>query len=73
MEGKVPYSSPQLVDIKVRDAKTKDAAISTAVQELIPEAIRRRTGISVTRRSVTNFQVAVDLSVPCGEIHERGN
>lgn len=67
----MPHPYPQVLDVQVKDAKTKDTAISTAVQELIPEAIRSRTGISVTRRSITDFQVAVDGSVPCGEIHER--
>lgn len=67
----MPYSFPQLLEVTVSDAKTRDKAISTAVQQLIPEAIRRRTGISVTRRSPAGFQVAVDASVPCGEIHER--
>ncbi|MDQ0826099.1 hypothetical protein QFZ60_002272 [Arthrobacter sp. B2I5] len=67
----MPYPYPQVLDVQVEDAKTKDTAISTAVQELIPEAIRSRTGISVTRCSITDFQIAVDLSVPCGEIHER--
>lgn len=67
----MPHPYPQVLDVQVKDANTKDTAISTAVQELIPEAIRSRRGISVTRYSITEFQIAVDLSVPCGEIHER--
>jgi hypothetical protein len=67
----MPYSRPLHLDISVSDARTRDAALNRAVQELIPEALRRRTGISVTRHSETAYQVAVDQSVPCGEVYER--
>lgn len=67
----MPRSYPNTLDVQVINTQTKDASISAAVEELIPEAIRSRTGISVTRCAINHFRVAVDLSVPCGEIHER--
>ena len=71
MEGILLHTHPQLLSLNVTSARMKDAALSDAVQELIPEALKRRTGISVTRFSGRKYEVAVDLSVPCGEIHER--
>jgi len=69
----VPHPNPPQLTVTADDVKSRDLAISRAVQDLIPEALRRRTGISVTRKSGSEYDVAVDGSVPCGEIHERCN
>lgn len=67
----MPRSYPLQRAVIVTDAQGRDTALSEAVQELIPEALRQRTGISVTRYSGTQYSVAVDMTVPCGQIHER--
>ncbi len=69
--GQMTRSYPLQRAVIVKDAQGRDTALSEAVQELIPEALRQRTGISVTRQSWTEYNVAVDITVPCGQIHER--
>ena len=65
--------NPPQLTVTADDVPSRDLALTRAVHDLIPEALRRRTGISVTRQSGSEYDIAVDSSVPCGEIHERCN
>ena len=67
----MPLSYPLRLVLDVKNVQRRDEALTRAVENLIPEALRHRAGISVTRHSGSVYNVAVDESVPCGEVHER--
>lgn len=67
----MPQSHTLEVEILIENGHSRDDALSRAVEGLIPQALKRRSGILVMQRSATAYAVKIDSSVPCGQIHEK--
>lgn len=59
------------LEILVENGHSRDDALNLAVERLIPQALKKRSGILVMQHSATAYGVKIDSSVPCGQIHEK--